>query len=71
MLRLQHLPAIIIHGRWDAICLPQMAYLLHQAWKKSDLWIIPSGGHSSNDPAIASALATAGDLFMQRLRGSL
>ena len=56
-------PALLIHGRWDAIDLPEMAFSLHQKWQGSQLWFMTQGGHSANDPAIAAALATATDLF--------
>ena len=66
--KIAHLPAIIVHGRWDAITLPEMAYLLHKSWNGSKLWMVPDGGHSSNDPAIAAALATATDLFKEEVK---
>lgn len=67
MEKLQHLPALIVHGRWDAVCLPEMAYLLHKHLKNSRLWFVTHGGHSSNDPAIAASLATATDQFKEIL----
>lgn len=60
---ISHLPAIIVQGRYDAICLPSMAYQLHQNWLQSTLWMIPDGGHSANDPSIAAALVAATDFF--------
>ncbi|MEI8125329.1 MAG: prolyl aminopeptidase [Parachlamydiaceae bacterium] len=67
MQRIDHLPAIIINGRWDAICPPEMAYSLHQNWSNSKLWIVPQGGHTANEPAIAAALSTATDVFADRV----
>lgn len=67
MKRIAHLPAIIIHGRWDAIDLPEMAYSLYQSWNNSKLWMITQGGHSANDPAIAAALGTATDIFAKEI----
>lgn len=61
--RIAHLPAIIINGRWDAICPPEMAYSLYQNWNNSKLWILPQGGHTVSEPAIAAALGTATDIF--------
>ncbi|MBP7075213.1 MAG: prolyl aminopeptidase [Rhabdochlamydiaceae bacterium] len=66
--KIAHLPAIIINGRWDAVTLPEMAFSLHQSWPNSILWISPQGGHSSNDPAIAKALAKASDLFIEKIK---
>ena len=67
MSKIAHLPAVIVQGRWDAITLPEMAYLLYQKWNNSALWMIPQGGHSSNDPPIGVALAAATDLFASKL----
>ncbi len=67
MQRIAHLPAIIVHGRWDAICLPEMAYSLYQSWNNSQLWMIPDGGHSPSDPSIAAALVTATDSFAEEI----
>lgn len=63
MQKIGHLPAILIHGRWDAIDLPEMAYTLYKNWPNSMLWMVMEGGHSANDPAIAKSLATATDFF--------
>ncbi|MDB6080869.1 MAG: Proline iminopeptidase [Chlamydiia bacterium] len=68
MHKITDLPAIIIHGRWDAIDLPEMAYSLHKKWTNSTLWMIAEGGHSANDPAIAKALATATDFFAEKMK---
>ncbi len=67
--RISHLPAIIIHGRWDAICLPEMAYLLYQAWGNSKLWMIPDGGHADADPSISGATIAATDTFANLIKG--
>ncbi len=64
--RIDHLPAIIVHGRWDAICLPDMAFQVHQKLSSSTLWFVTNGGHSANDPAISQALAHATDCFLTR-----
>lgn len=68
MKKIKHLPAILVHGRWDAVCLPEAAFLLHKQWDNSQLWFVTQGGHSSNDPAIAASLATATDEFANRRR---
>jgi proline iminopeptidase len=67
MHKIAHLPAIIIHGRWDAIDLPEMAYSLHRNWANSTLWMVSEGGHSANDPAIAKALGRATDFFAENI----
>jgi proline iminopeptidase len=70
MPKIAHLPAIIIHDRWDAVDLPEAAFSLHKNWAAgSALWIIPDGSHSAYDPAIAKALAAATDLFIDNFSG--
>lgn len=67
MHKISHLPAIIVHGRWDAICLPEEAYTLHRNWEKSLLWMVPDGGHSSGDPTISKALSEATEYFLKEI----
>ena len=61
--QISNLPSIIVQGRYDAICLPYMAYLVHQSWQKSQLWMVPDGGHSALDPAISKHLFEATESF--------
>jgi proline iminopeptidase len=68
MERVSHLPAIIINGRYDTICPPEMAYSVHQNWANSKLWIIPEGGHTANELPIGSALCSATDVFAESLK---
>lgn len=65
---IKNLPAMIVHGRFDAICLPEMAYALYKQWNLCKLWMVAQGGHSAYDPAIAATLATATDLFSSYLK---
>lgn len=57
--RIAHLPAIIVQGRYDMICIPQSAYDLHKSWSRSQLWFVSNGGHSTSDPAIAQGVLEA------------
>ncbi|KAB8040112.1 prolyl aminopeptidase [Janthinobacterium aquaticum] len=59
MHRIAHLPAVIVQGRYDAICPPLSAYRLHQAWPGSQLQMIPDAGHGALERGIASALVDA------------
>ncbi len=68
---IKRIPAIIVHGRWDAIDLPEMAYSLHKKWDNSLLWMVTHGGHSADDPAIASALAKGTDFFAEKMNENL
>lgn len=57
--KIQHIPGIIVHGRYDMICPFENAWTLHKAWPLSDLFIIRNAGHSSSEPGILDALIYA------------
>ncbi|HEV7855801.1 MAG TPA: prolyl aminopeptidase [Herminiimonas sp.] len=65
--RISHLPAVIVQGRYDAVCPPVSAYRLHQAWPQSRLHIIADAGHAALEPGTAAALIAATEQF--RLQG--
>ncbi|MFN3700369.1 MAG: prolyl aminopeptidase [Alphaproteobacteria bacterium] len=56
---IRHIPATIIHGRYDMICAIKSAYKLHQLWPEADYIAVPDAGHSSLDPALRSRLIEA------------
>lgn len=61
--RLQGIPGVIVHGRYDVVCPLQSAWDLHQAWPESRLLISPNAGHSAFEPENASSLVAATDSF--------
>jgi proline iminopeptidase len=61
--RIRHLPALIVHGRYDVICPPLSAYRLHQAWPEAALHIIRDAGHTAFEPGIAAVLVAATEQF--------
>jgi proline iminopeptidase len=65
--RINHLPAVIVQGRYDVICPPLSAYRLHQGWPGSRLKMIPDAGHGALEKGIATALVAATEQF-RRLR---
>ncbi len=68
MPKIAHLPGIIVHGRYDAICPLENAWALHQAWPGSELQIIRDAGHSVAEPGITDALVRAtGDMAARLL----
>ncbi len=67
MPKIAHLPGIIVHGRYDAICPLDNAWALHQTWPNSELQIIREAGHSAAEPGIADALVRAADEIAHRL----
>lgn len=62
--RIAHLPAVIVQGRYDAICPPRSAYRLQQAWPGAQLEMIPDAGHGALEHGIASALVRATERFV-------
>jgi proline iminopeptidase len=61
--RIRHIPAVIVHGRYDIICPVMNAWDLHRAWPEASLKIIPDAAHASMEPGIAAALVEATDSF--------
>ena len=61
--RIAHLPCVIVHGRYDAICPVRYAHALADAWPAARLQVVPDAGHSSYEPGIAAALIGATDRF--------
>jgi proline iminopeptidase len=61
--RIRHIPAVIVHGRYDIVCAFMNAWHLHLAWPEAKLEIIPDAGHSVLEPGICDALVRATDSF--------
>jgi proline iminopeptidase len=57
--RITHLPAIIIHGRYDTVCRVKSAYELYQQWPGSELVIVQDAGHAGIELGTAKALVDA------------
>lgn len=65
--RFRHVPAVIIHGRYDMLCPTDGAIALAEAWPEARLEIVPDAGHSAMEPGIRRALVAATDHFLRRL----
>lgn len=63
--RIRHIPATIVHGRYDIICPVKSAYDLAGAWPEADFHIVLAG-HSAADPAIVDVLVAATDALADR-----
>ena len=63
--RLNGIPGVIVHGRYDAICPLENAWELHHAWSGSELSIIADAGHSAAESGTRSRLVEATDLFAE------
>jgi proline iminopeptidase len=61
--RLQGIPGVIVHGRYDVVCPIQNAWDLHKAWPQATLAISPNAGHSAYEAENAAALVEATDSF--------
>ncbi|MGB2267110.1 MAG: alpha/beta hydrolase, partial [Candidatus Poseidoniaceae archaeon] len=58
---IQHIPAIIVQGRYDMVCPAKSAWELHKQLPNSVLHIIPDAGHSMGEVSIARSLVEATD----------
>ncbi len=47
--RLQDIPGVIVHGRYDIVCTLDNAWELHKKWPRSQLYIAPTSGHSMTE----------------------
>ncbi|MDJ0738889.1 MAG: prolyl aminopeptidase [Gammaproteobacteria bacterium] len=61
--RLDGIPGVIVHGRYDAICPLDNAWELHHAWSGSELAIIADAGHSAAEPNTRARLVEATDVL--------
>lgn len=61
--RLDGIPGLIVHGRYDAICPLENAWELHNAWSGSELSIVADAGHAATEPGIRGRLVEALDYY--------
>jgi len=61
--RLRAIPAVIVQGRYDAVCPIVNADDLHHAWPEADYIVVPDAGHSAWEPGICSELVRATERF--------
>ncbi|WP_103172189.1 prolyl aminopeptidase [Paracoccus sp. SY] len=59
--RIEHLPAVIVQGRYDMVCPPLSAWRLADGWKGCDLRMIPASGHALSEPRISAELVRVMD----------
>jgi proline iminopeptidase len=64
---LDGIPGVIIHGRQDRANPYDMAWLLAQVWRGSELVTLPQAGHTPTNPAARDALLTATNRFADLL----
>ena len=61
--RLQGIPGVIVHGRYDMPCPLRFAWELAKAWPDGKLHIIEGAGHAYSEPGILDRLIRATDAF--------
>jgi proline iminopeptidase len=63
-------PITVVQGRMDMVCPPISAFEVSQRLANADLRLVPSGGHSAMQPAIAAELCAATARMRDLLGGS-
>jgi proline iminopeptidase len=66
VVKIRHIPCVIVQGRHDVVCPMRSAWHLHRAWPEAKLVVVPDAGHSAFEPGIARALRAATDAFRRR-----
>jgi proline iminopeptidase len=61
--RFRHVPAVIVHGRYDMLCPVEGALELANAWPEAQLVIVPDAGHAATEPGIRRQLVAATNRF--------
>lgn len=61
--RFRHVPAVIVHGRYDMLCPADGAVALAQAWPEAAFTMVPDAGHAATEPGIRRCLIEATDRF--------
>jgi proline iminopeptidase len=56
---IRHLPAHLIHGRYDMFTPFTSTWQLHQMWENSELTVIRHAGHASFEPGMVDAIVLA------------
>ena len=54
--KIEHLPSVIIQGRYDVVCPMTSAWELNKKWKSSKLIIVDDAGHSMLEQGIQEKL---------------
>jgi proline iminopeptidase len=63
IVKIRHIPAVIVQGRYDIVCPMVTAWDLHQAWSEAEFILVPNAGHSAFEQGIQTELINATDRF--------
>jgi proline iminopeptidase len=69
VVKIRHVPCVIVQGRYDVVCPMRSAWELHRAWPEADFRIVPDAGHSAYEPGIVHELVSATDRFAAAVQG--
>jgi proline iminopeptidase len=61
--KLNGIPGVIVHGRYDMPCPARYAWELHRAWPEAEFFLIEGAGHAYSEPGILDRLIYATDKF--------
>jgi len=61
--KIQNIPGVIVHGRYDVVCPFKNAWDLHKAWPAARFVPVANAGHAVDEPGILHALITATEDF--------
>jgi proline iminopeptidase len=61
--KLNGIPGVIVHGRYDMPCPARYAWELHKAWPEAEFFLIEGAGHAYSEPGILDRLIYATDKF--------
>jgi proline iminopeptidase len=64
---IEHIPAVIVQGRYDMVCPPDAAWELAQGWDKAELRLVPASGHALSEPRITAELVRVMDVMRHRV----
>ena len=65
---IEHIPSIIIHGRYDMVCQLEQAFDIAELWKNASLQILPQAGHSGFETQTIDAFCKAADIMASFLK---
>jgi proline iminopeptidase len=66
VVRIRHIPATIVQGRYDVVCPATSAWDLHRAWPEAEFRMVPDAGHSAFEAGNAHELVLATDRYRSR-----
>ena len=71
VVKIRHLPTVIVQGRYDVVCPMVSAWDLHRAFPEADFEIVQDAGHSITEEGIATKLVEYTNKFTALEKSSL